>query len=247
MSQTQTLDPAEIEKFARIADQWWVPNGKFAPLHKMNPTRLGFIRDEIIIHFDRDERARRPFGGLNIVDVGCGGGLVAEPMARLGAAVTGLDAAGESLNVAIAHAAAGGLAIDYRRGVAEDLAAEAPGRFDVVLALEIVEHVADLDAFLAACAALTRPGGLVILSTINRTPEAYALAIIAAERVLRWLPEGAHDFKKLVTPDELAAALSRAGLTPNPVQAMNLDPLSRTWRLGGLPRINYLISAAKPE
>jgi 2-polyprenyl-6-hydroxyphenyl methylase / 3-demethylubiquinone-9 3-methyltransferase len=243
---TATLDPAEAAKFARIADSWWAPDGPFAPLHKMNPARLGVIRDMIGDHFALPRRGPGMFKGLKLIDLGCGGGLVTEPMARLGAAVTALDAADETIQVARLHAEACGLAIDYHVGVPEALPPELAGTFDVALALEIVEHVADLDAFLAAAARTLRPGGLLILSTINRTPQAYALAIVAAERLLRWLPAGTHDYAKLVAPAELSAACARAGLNAHAPVGLTLDPLHRTWSAGRDVGMNYLMAAAKP-
>jgi 2-polyprenyl-6-hydroxyphenyl methylase/3-demethylubiquinone-9 3-methyltransferase len=243
---TATLDPAEAAKFARIADSWWAPDGPFAPLHKMNPARLGVIRDMIGDHFALSTRGPRMLAGLKLIDLGCGGGLVTEPMARLGATITALDAAEETIQVARLHADACGLAIDYRVGVPEDLPGHLAGGFDVALALEIVEHVADLDAFLAAAARTLRPGGVLILSTINRTPQAYALAIVAAERVLRWLPVGTHDYAKLVAPAELSAACARAGLKPQPPVGLTLNPLHRTWAAGRDVSMNYLMAAGKP-
>jgi 2-polyprenyl-6-hydroxyphenyl methylase/3-demethylubiquinone-9 3-methyltransferase len=237
-----TLDPAEIDKFARLADAWWDPKGAFAPLHRMNPARLGFLRERILAHFGRDGAGRRPLAGLTVIDLGCGGGLVTEPMARLGATVTGLDGAPESIAAASAHAAAMGLAIDYRQGTVEALA-ETPARFDVVLALEIVEHVADLHAFCDAAQSLVAPGGLMIVSTINRTFAARALAITAAERVLRWVPEGTHDYEKLVTPDELRGALH--GLDVEGPFGLNFNPLSGQWKLGGEAHMNYFMTGAK--
>jgi 2-polyprenyl-6-hydroxyphenyl methylase/3-demethylubiquinone-9 3-methyltransferase len=241
-----SLDPAEVEKFARIADQWWAPRGPFAPLHAMNPKRIEVIRDAILRHFDLRVGGRRALAGVRIVDVGCGGGLVTEPLARLGSTVTGLDAAEETILAAMAHAGAQGLEIAYAQGFAEDLAAERPGGFDVVLALEIIEHVADVAAFLAAIAALARPGGLVITSTINRTAKSRALAIFAAEKVLRWLPEGSHHYEKLVTPPELSAALEGAGLLPEPAIGLAYDPLARVWSSGTDVDMNYIMTARKP-
>jgi len=240
-----SIDPAEIEKFARIADQWWAPDGLFAPLHRMNPYRIAVIRDAILRHFGRPAAGRRALAGLTIVDVGCGGGLVTEPMARLGATVTGLDAAAETIKAAMTHAAAVGLSIAYRQGAAEELAVERPGGFDVVLALEIIEHVADVPAFLAAVAGLARPGGLVVTSTINRTPKARALALVAAEKILKWLPEGAHDYDKLVKPLELSEALESVGLRPSPAVGLAFNPLARTWSAGTDVDINYIMVAAK--
>jgi 2-polyprenyl-6-hydroxyphenyl methylase/3-demethylubiquinone-9 3-methyltransferase len=241
-----SLDPAEVEKFARIADQWWAPKGPFAPLHAMNPKRIEVIRDAVLRHFDLKVGGRRALARVRIVDVGCGGGLVTEPLARLGAEVTGLDAAEETILAAMAHAAAQGLTIHYAQGFAEDLAAERPGSFDVVLALEIIEHVADIVAFLTAVAALARPGGLVIASTINRTVKSRALAIFGAEKVLRWLPEGSHHYEKLVTPTELSAALEGAGLLPDPAIGLVYDPLARVWSAGTDVDMNYMMTARKP-
>lgn len=243
---TGSLDAGEVAKFAVIADQWWDPKGKFAPLHKMNPIRLEFIRNELVRHFSLDASARQPLKGLSVLDLGCGGGLVTEPMARLGASVRGVDAAPEAIAAARAHArgAAGG--IDYRCALPEDLLKDGEPQADVVLALEIVEHVADLNAFLVSAASLVKPGGLLILSTINRTPEAFAFAIVAAERILRWLPPGAHDYDKLVKPEELREALQ--GLMDLDVRGpvgMNYSPLSGRWTLSLDCRINYLMTAAK--
>lgn len=238
---TTTLDPAEIAKFAAMADAWWDPKGDFAPLHRMNPTRLAFLRETIATHFNRPA-GRRPFEGLTLIDVGCGGGLATEPMARLGATVIGLDGAAESVNAAAAHAVQGGLSIDYRQGTAEDLAASG-AQFDVVLALEIVEHVADMHAFCEAVGALVKPGGIAILSTINRTVKARALAITAAERVLKWVPDGTHEFDKLVKPDELAAALLPLEVSA-PV-GLSFNPLSGIWKLSDDVSMNYFLVAVK--
>ncbi len=237
-----TLDPAEIAKFAAMAEAWWDPKGDFAPLHRMNPARLGFLREAIGAHFGR-EGGRRPFEGLTMIDVGCGGGLVTEPMARLGARVTGLDGAEESVKAAQAHAMAGGLTIDYRQGTAEDLAASG-ATFDVVLALEIIEHVADMFAFCEAAVALAKPGGLVIFSTINRTAKARALAITAAERILRWVPHGTHDFEKLVKPDELAAAL--LPLEADAPVGLSFNPLTGVWKTSDDVSMNYFMTVTKP-
>ncbi len=239
-----TVDPAEVSKFEAMAAEWWDPAGKFRPLHAMNPCRMGYVAEQVAAEFGRDLRSRAPFAGMRIVDVGCGGGLAAEPMARLGAEVTGLDAAAESLAVARAHAEAQGLEIDYREETAE-AAAGRGARFDVVLALEIVEHVADVPAFLAALAGLLRPGGMAILSTLNRTPESFAAAIVGAEWLLRWLPRGTHDWRKFPSPAELEAALAAAGLEVVDLKGMAPDPLRGGWRLSPSLRVNYLATALK--
>ncbi len=243
---TSTIDAAEVAKFEAMAEAWWDPKGEAEPLHRLNPCRLDYIAEQIAAQFGRDRRAPAPFAGLSLVDVGCGGGLVAEPMARLGAAVTGLDASGASVLAARRHAEGQGLEIDYRAETAEALAASG-ARFDVVLALEIVEHVADVAAFLEALAALAKPGGLVILSTLNRTAASFAIAIVGAERVLRWLPPGTHDWRKFLTPDALSAALRSAGLEPVDRMGMTFNPLLGEFRLS--PRnlsVNYLMTAEKP-
>jgi len=238
-----TLDDAEIAKFAALAESWWDPKGPMAPLHRMNPVRLGFLRERILAHFGRPNTGLRPFAGLKVVDVGCGAGLVTEPMARLGATVTGLDGAAETIAAAQAHAGAMGLSIDYRMGTAEDVAAKGE-TFDVVLALEIVEHVADLHAFCDACAALVKPGGLLIVSTINRTLRARALAIGAAEKILHWAPEGTHEFEKLVTPDELRGALH--ALKVEGPFGMSFSPLSRQWAMSSDAGMNYFMVGVRP-
>ena len=218
----------------------------FQPLHRFNPARLGVIRDRIAARFGRDVRNRRPLSGLRLLDIGCGGGLLAEPMARLGAEVVGIDPAAANIEVARLHASAGGLAIDYRATTAEALAA-AGERFDVVLAMEVVEHVADVHAFVAACATLLRAGGLLTVATINRTLKAYALAIVGAERVLRWLPPGTHDYAKLVRPAELAAALAAAGLTETERLGVVYNPLVDTWRVSTDTDVNYMMLAERPN
>ncbi len=239
---TTTLDPAEIAKFAAMADAWWDPKGAFAPLHRMNPVRLGFLREKILGHFGRPDAGRRPFEGLSVIDVGCGGGLVAEPMARLGAAVTGLDGAEESITAARAHAQTMGLAIAYRVDTAEHVASTGV-TYDVVLALEIVEHVADVHAFCDAAMALVAPGGLMIVSTINRTLKARALAITAAERVLRWVPHGTHDYEKLVTPEELRGAMH--ALDIDGPFGLSFNPLDGQWRISADASMNYFLTGTK--
>jgi 2-polyprenyl-6-hydroxyphenyl methylase / 3-demethylubiquinone-9 3-methyltransferase len=243
-ARTGTLDPEEIDRFARLASEWWDPRGKFRALHRIGPARLSFLRDEMLRHFVRPASGMRPLQGLHILDVGCGGGLICEPLARLGGSVTGLDPAAENVEAAGRHAAGAGLEIDYRAGRVEDL--EGEGRtFDAVVCLEVVEHVPDQAAFLKACAALVRPGGLMLLSTINRTLKAYLLAIIGAEYVLRWLPVGTHQWDRFVTPDELARHLRAAGLEAPVVKGLVYNPLSDVWSVGTDADVNYLASAAK--
>lgn len=243
---TTSVDEAEIARFSAMAAEWWDPTGKFKPLHKFNPARLGYFKAEICRHFGRDGQALDALKDLTLVDIGCGGGLVAEPMARLGATVTGIDASERNIGVASVHAEQSGLVIDYRATTAEDLAATG-ARFDVVFALEIVEHVADIPFFLSECAKLVRPGGLMIVSTINRTGKAFALAIVGAEYVLGWLPKGTHDWKKFVTPAELEAALTGAGLTVIDTAGVTFDLLRDRWSVNhGDTNVNYMVTARRP-
>lgn len=239
------LDDREVEKFAKIAAEWWDPFGKFKPLHKFNPVRLGFIRDEACAHFGRERTARRPLEGLSLIDIGCGGGLVCEPMRRLGAEVTGLDASERNIGVASAHARAQDLDIAYRASTVEALH-EAGEQYDIVLTLEVVEHVPDVDSFLAACAGLVKPGGLLVMATINRTLKAFALAKIGAEYVLRWTPVGSHDPRKFVKPEEARAALEAAGLAVAGPVGVSYAPLLDAWRISDDAAINYMLSAKKP-
>lgn len=243
--ETATLDDAEVKRFAALAAEWWDPNGKFRPLHKLGPARLAFVRQEIVRHFPQATGGLRPFTGLTILDIGCGGGLVSEPVARLGATVTGIDPAAENIEAARRHAEGQGLAIDYRSALVEDLVAE-DRTFDCVLCLEVVEHVPDVGAFLTTCAKLVRPGGLMILSTINRTMKAYALAIVGAEYILRWLPVGTHQWERFVTPDELARYAEAAGLASSARQGLVYNPLSDAWSLSQDLDVNYMASAARP-
>lgn len=238
-----TIDPAEITRFEKIARAWWDPEGEFRPLHRLNPARLGFIRDRLAAHFGRNIKATRPFAGLTLLDIGCGGGIVAEPLTRLGFKVTAIDAEAVSIEVARRHAAAAGLAIDYRCAAAEDLAHKGL-RFDAVLALEVVEHVADAGLFLATAAALVRPGGGLIASTLNRTAKAFLFAIVGAEYVLGWLPRGTHDWRKFLRPSELAGYLRKNGLEIGAIEGLSYDPRRRTWRMGGPPDVNYLLFAS---
>ena len=240
-----TVDPQEIAQFAAIADAWWDEEGAFRPLHRLNPVRLRYIRDNLCAHFGLDAEAPKPLNGLRLVDVGCGGGLLCEPLARMGATVTGIDAAEEGIAAARAHADAVGLAIDYRAATAESLVA-AGESFDAVISMEVLEHVADVDAFLAACRDLTRPGGALALSTLNRTPKSYLMAIVGAEYVLRWLPRGTHDWKKFIRPSELAAALRRQGLNLADLTGIEYSPLADRFSLGRDLGVNYLAFATRP-
>ena len=241
-----SIDPAEVAKFEAMAAEWWDEGGKFKPLHMMNPIRLDYIVTQIATEFARDRRGPRPLDGLRLLDIGCGGGLVAEPMARLGAAVTGADAAEANIAVARIHAEQQGLQIDYRATTAESLVDEGAG-FDVVLALEIVEHVADPAAFLATCAQLLKPGGLLIASTLNRTPQSFAAAIVGAEWIMRWLPRGTHEWRRFITPDELAGMAEQAGLVVIDRAGMVFNPLLWDWRLSDRDlSVNYTLSARKP-
>jgi 2-polyprenyl-6-hydroxyphenyl methylase/3-demethylubiquinone-9 3-methyltransferase len=239
-----TVDPAEIERFAAHAASWWDPTGSFRPLHRLNPARLRFIREALIAHFGRDPRSLTPFAGLTLCDIGCGGGLIAEPMVRLGFAVTAIDADQDAIAVARDHAHAGGLVVDYRRETAESLAAEG-GQFDVVLALELIEHVADPRVLLAACAVLVKPGGVFIGATINRTPQAYALAVVGAEYVMRWLPRGTHDWRRFLRPSEFVLGLRRVGLAPTQLKGLRYILTSGGWVLSDDLSVNYLVMASK--
>jgi len=245
MQSQSTVDPAEIAKFEAMAAEWWNPAGKFKPLHMLNPCRLDYITRQIAAEFDRDLSAQAPFAGLRLLDIGCGGGLLCEPMARLGAEVVGADAAARNIPVARLHAEQSGLAIDYRHTTAEALA-EAGERFDAVLNMEVIEHVADPAAYLAACHALTRPGGLMICSTLNRNAKSYLMAIIGAEHVMRWLPKGTHEWSKFITPDELYALLRGAGFEPVDRKGMVFNPLGWSWHLSARDlSVNYVTASLR--
>ncbi len=245
MKNTNTIDPKEVAKFQAMASEWWDPTGKFKPLHLMNPCRLSYICDQIAAEYDRDLTAALPFAGLRILDLGCGGGLLSEPMARLGADVVGADAAARNIPVAQVHAEQSGLTIDYRHTTAEDLA-NAGEQFDVVLNMEVVEHVSDPLAYLTACHALLKPNGLMVCSTLNRNAKSFVMAIIGAEWVMRWLPKGTHDWAKFITPDELYDLLRRAGMTPVDKKGMVFNPLGWSWSLSSRDlSCNYVTTSTK--
>ena len=245
MGKLSTVDQGEIDKFSAMADDWWDPDGKFKPLHQLNETRLKFIRQRSCHHFGRDDDRLDPFDGLSVLDVGCGGGLISEPMARLGGAVTGLDAAPANIEVARLHAAASGLAIDYRCATAEE-EAEAGRQYDLVLALEIIEHVADVGTFLSSLGQVVRPGGALFLSTLNRTTKAFLLAIVGAEYLLRWLPRGTHDWQRFVKPSELTRPLRQNGLKVDALSGLVYNPLADRWHLDERDLdVNYILFATK--
>ena len=245
MTNTNTIDPKEVAKFQAMASEWWDPTGKFKPLHLMNPCRLGYICDQIAAEYDRDLTKPLPFAGLRILDIGCGGGLLSEPMARLGADVVGADAAARNIPVAQVHAEQSGLKIDYRHTTAEDLA-NAGEQFDVVLNMEVVEHVSDPLAYLTACHALLKPNGLMVCSTLNRNAKSFVMAIIGAEWLMRWLPKGTHDWAKFITPDELYDLLRRAGMTPADKKGMVFNPLAWSWSLSTRDMsCNYVTASTK--
>jgi 2-polyprenyl-6-hydroxyphenyl methylase/3-demethylubiquinone-9 3-methyltransferase len=241
-----SVDPAEIEKFTRLAQEWWDPNGKFRPLHLFNPVRIGFVRDVAAAHFLRDARALRPFSGLRLLDIGCGGGLLSEPMARLGFDVLGVDPAEKNVRIAATHAEGAALPLSYRWSSAEALADEGTA-FDVVLNMEIVEHVADMKLFLSSCAQLVAPGGFMVVATLNRTLKSLALAKIGAEYVLRWLPPGTHNWNRFVRPDELKRDLEAAGLAVTRLQGVMFDPLNWAWRLSSDTDVNYMVVGEKGQ
>jgi 2-polyprenyl-6-hydroxyphenyl methylase/3-demethylubiquinone-9 3-methyltransferase len=241
-----TIDVQEVERFSALSAEWWNPNGKFRPLHKFNPVRLAYIRDHIAERFGRDPRVARPLDGLRILDIGCGGGLLCEPMARLGAEVVGADASETNIEVAKLHAAESKVKIDYRATTAEALA-EAGERFDVILNMEVVEHVSDVPLFVSTCAEMVKPGGIMFVATINRTLKALALAIVGAEYVLRWLPRGTHQFGRLVRPEELEKALNDAGMSIIDRTGVVYSPLADRWHKSKDMDVNYMVLAEKPS
>src|SRR5215510_12411414 len=245
-ARSASVDPAETAKFAAMAEAWWDPHGKFRPLHKLNPTRIAFIRDRVAARHGRDPLAPRPLADLRLLDIGCGGGLLAEPMARLGARVSGIDALARNIAIARLHAEQAGLAIDYRTATPEELVEDGV-RFDIILNMEVVEHVADRTSFLGACSALLADDGVMIIATLNRTAKAFALAIVGAEYVLGWLPRGTHDWRKFVRPSELAAGLRPHGLEFAEITGVSYSPLTDKWSLSRDLDVNYMaVTARRP-
>jgi 2-polyprenyl-6-hydroxyphenyl methylase/3-demethylubiquinone-9 3-methyltransferase len=241
-----SIDPADVARFSALAETWWDPKGPFAPLHRLNPARLAFIRERALAHFARDGGRRAPFEGLRLLDVGCGGGLLTEPMSRLGFSVTGVDASEENIATARAHAGDLGLSIDYRATTVEDLLASGETDFDVILNMEVIEHVADPGAFLRDCARLLARGGLMIVATLNRTAASLALGKIAAEYVLRWVPAGTHDWRKFLKPEELRDFLAEERLEVEGPFGLALNPLTGRWTLGDDAKVNYMMTVARP-
>jgi len=240
-----SVDASEVERFSRIAEEWWDPHGKFAPLHKFNPVRLGFIREQAGRRFGRDPKALKPFEGLRLLDIGCGGGLLSEPMRRLGFEVVAVDAAERNVLTARAHAEAQGLDIDYRAATAEQLLAEGEPPFDVVLNMEVVEHVADPGAYLRDTARLLKPGGLMVVATLNRTPKAFALAVVGAEYVLGWLPRGAHDWRKFLKPHEIRGHLAEEPVAVEGPFGVAYNPLADRWSRSPDAGVNYLMTVIR--
>jgi 2-polyprenyl-6-hydroxyphenyl methylase/3-demethylubiquinone-9 3-methyltransferase len=241
---TPSLDPAEVEKFSKLAAEWWNPAGKFGVLHKFNPVRLAFIREQVTARLARDPLLERPFEGLRLLDIGCGGGLLCEPMARLGARVVGVDPSEKNIKTAMVHAKEQGLDIDYRTGTAEDLAA-AGERFDLILNMEVIEHVNDPGTFAATCCSMLKPRGLMFVATLNRTLKSFGLAIIGAEYVLGWLPRGTHQWEKFVTPAEIRDWLSAAGTHTVAQSGVTYHPLGREWKRSNDMSVNYMVVAQK--
>jgi 2-polyprenyl-6-hydroxyphenyl methylase / 3-demethylubiquinone-9 3-methyltransferase len=244
-ARVSSVDAAEVEHFSRHAADWWNPRGPMAALHRLNPVRLGYIRDQAAARFDRDPKKLDCLKGLRMLDIGCGGGILSEPLARLGAAMVGADPSEDNITAAQAHAEEAGVVVDYRATTAEDLAA-AKERFDIVLAMEVVEHVTDVNAFVATCAAMVKPGGLMMTATLNRTLKSFALAIVGAEYVLRWLPRGTHQWDKFVTPEELEAAIEDSGLQVTGERGVIYNPFADRWQLSSDMDVNYMLIAQRP-
>jgi 2-polyprenyl-6-hydroxyphenyl methylase/3-demethylubiquinone-9 3-methyltransferase len=243
-TQAATIDQAEVARFSRISEQWWDPRGPMAALHKFNPVRLGYIRDRAAAHFDRDPKRLDGLAGLRFLDVGCGGGILAEPLARLGAGVVAIDPSDRNIAVARHHAAQSGLTVDYRNTSAEALA-EAGEQFDAVLAMEVVEHVTDVGLFIDVAAAMVKPGGLFFVATLNRTVKSFALAIVGAEYILRWLPRGTHQWDKFVTPNELEIAIAQSGMHITGETGVIYNLLADRWQLSADMDVNYMVVAEK--
>ena len=243
--QATTIDDAEVARFSAIAAEWWSPTGKFRPLHKFNPVRLAYIKEQVCQHFKIDASKPKPFEGLRILDIGCGGGLLCEPMARLGAEIVGADASETNIEVAKIHAEQTGVTVDYRATTSEDLAA-AGEKFDIILNMEVVEHVADVDLFMASCCEMVKPGGLMFMATINRTAKARMLAIFMAEKVLRWLPVGTHEFEKLVKPEELEEAFAKGDMSLLDESGVTYNPVLDRWSKSKDMDVNYMMLATKP-
>jgi 2-polyprenyl-6-hydroxyphenyl methylase/3-demethylubiquinone-9 3-methyltransferase len=239
-----TVDPDELERFAALAEEWWKPDGKFKTIHRFNPVRCDYIVDQVTKHFGRRHGTSAPFSDLRILDVGCGAGLLCEPLAARGADVVGIDATARNVEVARWYAAQSGHAIDYRHCLAEDLL-EGAETFDVVLNTEVIEHVRDQRALMAQCCALVRPGGVMIVATINRTVLSFLLAILAAEHILKWLPKGTHDWRRFVRPEEINALIAPHGFDTAEIVGVSYSPLSGRWRITNNPNVNYMLVAAR--
>jgi 2-polyprenyl-6-hydroxyphenyl methylase/3-demethylubiquinone-9 3-methyltransferase len=243
---SSSIDEAEVERFSALAAEWWTPRGPMASLHKFNPVRLAYIRDQASAHFNRDAKKLDCLKGLRMLDIGCGGGILSEPLARLGAQMVGADPSPENIAAASAHAVQSGVSVDYRATLAETLA-EAGERFDVVLAMEVVEHVVDVGAFVATCASMVKPGGMMFAATLNRTLKSFALAIVGAEYVLRWIPRGTHRWDKFVTPEELELAMEGSSLRVTGERGVIYNLLADRWQLSSDMDVNYMLVAEKPE
>ena len=239
-----TIDPKDVAKFSAIADEWWDPEGKFKPLHQFNPIRLQFIRDRLCDHFDRDPLSMQPLKGLRVLDVGCGGGLIAEPLARMGAKVTGIDASEKNTITAQVHAAESGLNIDYKATTVEELAAVGD-IFDAIISLEVVEHVANFELFIKGCADLMGVNSAILIATLNRTPKSFAFGIVGAEYIMRWLPRGTHNWRKFIRPSELASALRRNRVGTEEIAGLSFNPFTNTWRVSDDVSVNYVIFGRK--